>query len=67
MMNMQAENELKPCPFCGGKALVEERHHNDGITKWITYRVRCDSGCGAIVGVERTPKEAITAWNRRKE
>lgn len=51
--------ELKPCPFCGGKAelFTEE-------DKYYKHMVACVK-CGA-----RTPKEhidaiAISDWNRR--
>ena len=46
--------ELKPCPFCGGKP--ELRRPNG-------YRVECL--CGAEKEVYDEPLEAIAAWNRR--
>ena len=60
--------ELKPCPFCGGKANI--------IQSDISYSIRC-SKCG--VGIFRprmgesewcafhTIKETTDAWNRRAE
>jgi len=47
--------ELKPCPFCGGKAV---------ILKENMYSVRCNS---CFIGTDFcfTEQEAITAWNRR--
>ena len=60
---MTATDELKPCPFCGGKA---HTFHN------YLWHVRCDGtggnyycvmGFGAFV----TEAEAIAAWNRRAE
>lgn len=67
--------ELKPCPFCGGKPYVETRHRV--FIKSETVRaafVRC-TNCNARTG--RMPlKEygsaaavngAIEAWNRRIE
>ena len=51
--------ELKPCPFCGGEAIV------DGCddTLWI---VICKE-CNASIGHKGTEQEAIDAWNRRIE
>lgn len=53
--------ELKPCPFCGGKRAVtvvddeaEER-----------FGVKCFD-CGGMIDAEKdTLQEAIEAWNRR--
>lgn len=48
-------NELKPCPFCGGKA-----HLVDLGYSWT----RCDE-CEAEGPCESTAQRAIEAWNRR--
>ena len=52
-------DELKPCPFCGGHAII------DGCddTLWI---VICKE-CNASIGYKETKEEAIEAWNRRIE
>lgn len=52
-------DELKPCPFCGGEAII------DGCddTLWI---VICKE-CNASIGYKETKEEAIEAWNRRIE
>ncbi len=50
-----ANEELKPCPFCGGEAKVFEV--ND------TENVMCKS-CGASVGYQ-SPVKATTRWNTR--
>lgn len=52
-------DELKPCPFCGGEAII------DGCddTLWI---VVCKE-CNASIGYKETKEEAIEAWNRRIE
>ena len=52
--------ELKPCPFCGGKATM----YTFSVVK--DYHVSCD-GCGAYSDDYRTPKKAAAAWNRRAE
>ncbi len=49
------ENELKPCPFCGGEA------------EWATkgkHWIMCSS-CGVETQYCETAEEAIEAWNRR--
>ena len=53
-------SELKPCPFCGGKAFFEGSFTHPGYGY-----VNCDF-CGVVTpwGVEG---EAIDAWNRRTE
>lgn len=58
--------ELKPCPFCGGKASHSFDH--DGIKdtegrKWA-YQVVCDSCC-ATTGLCWSKQMAEKAWNRR--
>lgn len=52
-------DKLKPCPFCGGKAII------DGCddTLWITICKKCN----ASIGYKETKQDAIDAWNRRIE
>ena len=52
-------DELKPCPFCGGEAIV------DGCddTLWIVICKECNSS----IGYKETKEEAVEAWNRRIE
>jgi Lar family restriction alleviation protein len=58
MINMQAENELKACPFCGIKNCAIDYDT-------LCYFVTCLK-CNANGPREETEKEAIAAWNRRK-
>lgn len=54
--------ELKPCPFCGGKAAIGTLFHSrDNIVK---YTMKC-SGCGVLTPLYKTKQEARKAWNRR--
>lgn len=58
-------DELKPCPFCGAEAIVEEAQF--GFEKTPRYRVHC-SGCTCELGWEFFTMETIKfAWNRRTE
>ena len=55
--------KLKPCPFCGGKALIKK---TGGI-----YIVMCaaTNNCPVhpFIGCYDNKAEAIDAWNRRAE
>jgi Lar family restriction alleviation protein len=61
------ENDLKPCPFCGGKATLL------GVVDEIRggkHFVSCfNRSCKVTVETEfcETEKKAIAAWNKRKE
>lgn len=54
---------MKPCPFCGAKAKVEQS---------VVFKkpiVTC-TGCNAVMGAEygshfTYPSDAINAWNQR--
>lgn len=55
--------ELKPCPFCGGSALIIRCPPERDGQKTL-HRPQCDQ-CGADCGGCDTPSEAIALWNRR--
>ncbi len=60
------ETKLKPCPFCGGKGVLNNEENR------IVSFVKCVQ-CGAESGLVRVSAEycaddkAIEAWNRRAE
>lgn len=57
--------ELKPCPFCGGKNIVVRKYT---AVAGVHYYVQCDSangGCGAEFESRISRKDAIKAWNKR--
>ncbi len=55
--------ELKPCPFCGGKA--EECTESGGLFNPMCYWfIRCKM-CGSAGKVTIHPKTAAEAWNHR--
>lgn len=55
-------DELKPCPFCGGKpALCCTRDESDNFDR--DYFVTCDN-CSIAIHEEYS-SEAIAAWNTR--
>lgn len=56
--------QLKPCPFCGGKAVLRHFYPAFGArmrSKVICKKCRCNSGEWG-----RTDK-AVEAWNRRAD
>ena len=67
--------ELKPCPFCGGKASI--RYLYDDVVYWtyddepiIRRRFVCEcseDGClvSPVTDSFDTEEEATEAWNRR--
>ena len=64
----------KPCPFCGGYAILDFAHKEinytgkDGNVHTIGfyYNVRCsDIFCGCKIGLYEDPYMAVEAWNRR--
>lgn len=61
------EVELKPCPFCGGKAELHSWHKPECMAKdEIRAEVWCND-CPATVGTYLTKEEAVEAWNRRAD
>ena len=59
--------ELKPCPFCGGEAVVVEEYLSeeaDASADEITYFVSCGL-CASRTDNYATKKRAIEAWNNR--
>lgn len=60
--------ELKPCPFCGGKAATFIRTNTGATAEWcgpVDHWVSCTGDCGASTCMHGTKDEAIAAWNRR--
>ena len=55
--------ELKPCPFCGGKAELKTFWGGFHIRRYINV-VQCTS-CRANSGEWKIKPKAIEAWNRR--
>ncbi|MFZ4777971.1 MAG: Lar family restriction alleviation protein [Terrimicrobiaceae bacterium] len=55
---MNVDNTLKPCPFCGGRAILDAT---------LTEAVIVCAGCGTLGPSACTQKEAEDAWNARRE
>ena len=57
---MKERDELKPCPFCGRKAILRRDSHG--------CYIGCENGMCSVLPTTwyyETEEEAITAWNRR--
>ncbi len=57
--------ELKSCPFCGGKGLLQVHTGNPMTTGWF-HSVECQSCYGGTFHYADTKEKAIEAWNTRK-
>lgn len=62
------QTDLKPCPFCGGKAKLIGACHVGGITAWAVYceKWQQDFSCRAQMTSIKSKEDAINAWNRRE-
>ena len=55
--------KLKPCPFCGGQAELEEKDYN-GSAKWL-FEIHCAEGCVSMMNLYGPKKDAVDRWNKR--
>ena len=61
--------KLKPCPFCGGEALLNEFP----VRKGYEASIQCDGGCYCFALMttitydfpDQAREAVIAAWNRR--
>lgn len=60
-------NELKTCPFCGGRAEMRSlmRSLKMGFYGGKIYWVRCIECCAEINNPKPVEEDAIKDWNRR--
>ena len=60
-------SELKPCPFCGGEAILKHHATRELFRKQLQYSyVQCCT-CNIRTEIVHTDAEAIIKWNRRAE
>lgn len=55
--------KLKPCPFCGGEAIMQQ-HRVQGDDRFTEFWIFCDD-CLGQTRPYFSAKRAIEAWNRR--
>ena len=59
------EIELKPCPFCGGKAnMIKNECEENGFTGWFVFH-DCRSLQDIRTKIKDTREEAADCWNKR--
>lgn len=58
--------ELKPCPFCGGKAIRIDVNDCTGIEKWAVMCGNRDCPVSPITDAYAEKRNATIAWNRRE-
>lgn len=56
-----SNTELKPCPFCGGKAELIRRSSESPYNHGVWCR-----SCRCRTSFEKSENEAIEAWNTRR-
>ena len=64
------QNELKPCPFCGGEAeVVPHKVFSKALEAWKVdcYRVECKNCHASSYQFWGTEEQAVNAWNRRAD
>lgn len=67
--------ELKPCPFCGGEAVIKAVNRNYGLTIWCQcqkcgartegYLPNTNNEDATIDSIENCKNRALEKWNRR--
>ena len=63
------EIKLKPCPFCGGKAVLEPYKARKGYEA----NIQCNGGCLALMRTitydteEEAVEAVVNTWNRRAD
>ena len=63
--------ELKPCPFCGGKAIIRYHENGNQYRSNLYYAskrgtVTCEK-CRCALHIYAKVKDAVNAWNRRTD
>lgn len=74
-LRIRINNSLKSCPFCGGRARIEERERIDGPMHYTVKFVQCTScHCktdeqisDGYYGKYCSDEEIANIWNQRKE
>lgn len=65
----QMNVKLKPCPFCGGRAHIEDISEPDDMGPiWMILCKKCGASASfGMDGCNATKVEAVDSWNRRAE
>ena len=67
LLRKKANSELKPCPFCGGEAMLRPYQHDPDLEDfWVVQCKRCFAELHTDNGRALTSRKcAILAWNYR--
>ena len=66
MRDQNLVNELRPCPFCGGRAAIVHKKEPVGEC-WKVYCMNEDCWCEASTPAYNRRETAVEAWNRRAD
>ena len=75
VLNDVRYNKLKPCPFCGGKAVIDQ-HEIPGYAGCYSVEISCGGCCAMSLGLptdsiyrslREATKNAIRNWNGRHD
>lgn len=59
------DDELKPCPFCGGKAKYDDNFYKNGTGHYV-YCENCGASSCILIGENCFSKKYVfDQWNRR--
>jgi len=60
-------SELNPCPFCGGKVIIESKSRNadDHGFRWEHLTIFTCKNCGGKTSFDESKDSAISKWNKR--
>jgi Lar family restriction alleviation protein len=61
-MILEPNEQLKPCPFCNGEAVLAHVEFKDGDIYYNPQCYECNAGWNENY---ETKEEAIEAWNKR--
>ena len=65
MTELKISEKIKPCPFCGSEAEIED----NSLSNLKYFTVKCSNeNCGASVhfcGKSESREEILSAWNNR--
>lgn len=57
-------DSLKPCPFCGGEAVIQKQYRSGGFR--AVYWAACINCVASTFNMKRDSEEEVVAWwNRR--
>jgi len=57
---------LRPCPLCGGEALLKTNNDAQSMSRTPQFWVKCnDLDCGVTLNASRDQDKIVKKWNTR--